>query len=64
MSLSLGFAGLLGGIIGPSLTIGIIAIVSVVWGSVFLVITRNLRADAEAEAAAVSAGSARVTELS
>jgi MFS family permease len=63
MSLSLGFAGLLGGIIGPSLTIGIIAMASLIWGSVFLVITRNLRADAEAEAAVVSAGSARVIEL-
>jgi hypothetical protein len=36
---------------------------SLIWGSVFLVITRNLRADAEAEAAVVSAGSVRVIEL-
>lgn len=53
MSLSLIFAGAVSGIIGASLTIGIIAVACLVWGTVFLVLTRVIRAEAEAEAAAV-----------
>ena len=53
MSLSLVFAGVMSGIIGPSATIAIIATASLVWGIVFLVLTRVIRSEAEAEAAAV-----------
>lgn len=53
MSLSLVFAGIMSGIIGPSLTIAIIAFASLVWGVVFLVLTRVIRAEAEAEVAAL-----------
>jgi len=49
MSISLVFAGIVSGIIGPSATIGIIAVISLTWGLVFLILTRTIRADAEAE---------------
>ncbi|MBU6329095.1 MAG: MFS transporter [Acidobacteria bacterium] len=52
MSISLVFAGAVSGIIGPSTTIAIIATVSLLWGTVFLILTRTIRADAEAEVAA------------
>ncbi|MEI7622574.1 MAG: MFS transporter [Actinomycetes bacterium] len=55
MSLSLLFAGAMSGLVGPSVTIAIIAVTSLVWGSVFLLVTRAIRAEAEAEAAAVQA---------
>ena len=54
MSISLVFAGLISGLIGPSATIAIIATVSLLWGTGFLIITRTIRADAEAEAAAAA----------
>ena len=57
MSLSLIFAGVMSGIIGPSTTIAIIATASLVWGIVFLVMTRVIRSEAEAEAAEVHAAS-------
>ena len=53
MGLSLIFAGIVSGLIGPSLTIGTIAVVCLVWGTVFLLLTRVIRAEAEAEAAAL-----------
>ena len=53
MSMSLLFAGVMSGLVGPSITIGIIAVTSLVWGTVFLFVTRSIRADAELEAAAV-----------
>jgi predicted MFS family arabinose efflux permease len=49
MSISLVFAGTVSGIIGPSTTIAIIGGTSFTWGLVFLILTRTLRADAEAE---------------
>jgi len=52
MSISLVFAGIVSGIIGPSATIGIIAVISLTWGLVFLILTRTIRADAEAEVSA------------
>ena len=53
MSLSLVFSGLMSGVIGPSATIAIIGGGSLLWGIVFLFLTRALRAEAEAEALAV-----------
>ena len=53
MSLSLVFSGLMSGVIGPSATIAIIGAGSLLWGIVFLFLTRALRAEAEAEALAV-----------
>jgi MFS family permease len=53
MSLSLVFSGLMSGVIGPSATIAIIGGASLLWGIVFLFLTRALRAEAEAEALAV-----------
>jgi uncharacterized oligopeptide transporter (OPT) family protein len=50
MSLSLLFAGLISGFVGVSATIAIIGGGSLLWGVVFLFLTRALRADAEAEA--------------
>jgi MFS family permease len=49
MSISLVFAGTVSGIIGPSTTIAIIGGTSLTWGLVFLILTRTIRADAEAE---------------
>jgi len=49
MSISLVFAGTVSGIIGPSTTIAIIGGTSFTWGLVFLILTRTIRADAEAE---------------
>lgn len=49
MSISLVFAGTVSGIIGPSATIAIIGGTSLVWGVVFLILTRAIRADAEDE---------------
>jgi predicted MFS family arabinose efflux permease len=54
MSISLVFAGTVSGIIGPSATISIIAATSFTWGVVFLILTRSIRADAEAEAVAAA----------
>ena len=53
MSLSLVFSGLMSGVIGPSATIAIIGGASLLWGIVFLFLTRALRAEAEAAALAV-----------
>ena len=53
MSLSLVFAGVMSGIIGPSATIAIIALASLGWGIVFLFLTRAIRAEAETEALAL-----------
>jgi uncharacterized oligopeptide transporter (OPT) family protein len=53
MSLSLLFAGAMSGLVGVSVTIAIIGGGSLVWGVVFLFLTRTLRAEAEAEANAV-----------
>jgi len=50
MSLSLVIAGILSGLVGPSITIAIVGACSLLWGVVFLVLTRVLRAEAEAEA--------------
>ena len=55
MSLSLLFAGAMSALVGPSVTIAIIALTSLAWGSVFLLVTRAIRAEAEAEAAALLA---------
>ena len=55
MSVSLLAGGLLGGVIGPAPTIAVIATVSIVFGAGFLVLTRSIRAEAEAEVAAVAA---------
>jgi MFS family permease len=54
MSVSLVLAGVLGGLIGPAPTIAVIAGISLTFGLVFLVVTRSIRAEAEAEAAAVA----------
>lgn len=51
MSISLVFAGAVSGVIGPSSTIAIIGGTSFTWGAVFLILTRTIRADAEAEVA-------------
>ena len=59
MSVSLLLGGLLGGVIGPAPTIAVIAAVSLLFGTGFLVVTRSIRAEAEAEAAAL-AGQHRV----
>jgi hypothetical protein len=53
MSLSLLFAGAISGLIGVSATIAIIGAASLLWGLVFLFLTRALRAEAEAEANAL-----------
>jgi MFS family permease len=53
MSLSLLFAGAMSGLVGVSVTIAIIGGGSLLWGVVFLFLTRALRAEAEAEANAV-----------
>lgn len=53
MSLSLVFSGLMSGVIGPSATIAIIGGGSLLWGIVFLFLTRALRAEAETEALAI-----------
>lgn len=53
MSLSLLFAGAISGLIGASATIAIIAMGSLLWGIMFLFLTRSLRAETEAEAKAV-----------
>ena len=50
MSLSLLFAGGISGLIGASATIAIIGGASLLWGIVFLFLTRTLRAETEAEA--------------
>lgn len=60
MSLSLLFAGAISGIIGASATIAIIAVASLLWGIVFLLLTRALRSEAEAEANAAHPPSAEV----
>ena len=53
MSLSLLFAGAISALIGVSATIAIIGAASLLWGLVFLFLTRALRAEAEAEANAL-----------
>ena len=53
MSLSLLFAGAMSGLVGVSVTIAIIGGGSLLWGVVFLFLTRALRAEAETEANAV-----------
>ena len=63
MSLSLLVAGLLSGLIGPGWTIAAIAAVNATWGAGFLVVTRGIRGEAEAEARAVAAEHTVVTPL-
>jgi MFS family permease len=63
MSISLLIAGLLGGLIGPGLTIAVIASVVVLWGIGFLIVTRDVRAEAEAEARLVSQAHTHVADL-
>jgi MFS family permease len=63
MSVSLLIGGILGGIIGPGWTIAVIASVVVLWGTGFLIITREVRAEAEAEARLMSQAHTHVVEL-
>ncbi len=63
MSVSLLLGGLLSGIVGPGVVIAIIATVSLLWGIGFLVVTRSLRAEAEAEAAEMQAATTVVHHL-